>query len=126
MHDSLTNASVEVIDNTPRSDREVLVEDHSDRLPNSRSRSVSLSGRFFRSEDLMGLQYSHIANRSKLAIVGWNLVAAWEYCLSLCQQHVLGFRFLGHLLSFASSCTYLTDVHVLLRWRRVFLCQDGQ
>ena len=62
-------------------------------------------------------------------------MAAWE-CLSLSvDEHVLGAnlqlsanrrtrwwqRCLLHLLSFALSSTRLTNVHVLLRQRRVFL-----
>ena len=104
-----------------------------------------MSGRVFRFGDqkknlsftsmlMISLNYSHLANCSNLATSSLNCVVAWEYCHAV-DEHVLeanlslsanrtAWRWqwcLLHLLSFASSGTYSTNVHVLLRRRRV-LC----
>ena len=111
-----------------------------------------MSGRVFRLGDqkknlsftillMMSLNFSHLANCSNLATSSLNCVVAWEYCLAV-DEHVLDANLslsanrcawrwqwcLLHLLSFASSGSYLTNVHVLLRQRRVLclaLMQDG-
>ena len=121
----------------------------------SRSRATfqvreRFSEQVFRSEDLnfflssltislmksLKLELFHLANRFNLATACWNFVVVWKFSIlvdetcSRCQSLVFGklqWRLL-HLLSFASRSTYLTDVHFLLRLRRVLflvLLQGG-
>ena len=109
----------------------------------SRSKYVSVSVRVSPSEDLeisfflyhffddeFELLF-HLANRPNLATASWKSVAVWKYffptknaldakLLLLANRDAWWWQqFLFHLLLFASSNTCFTNVHVLLRWRRV-------